>query len=195
MMIKRLYIHEKIYDEFRDKLVQFVQSFKMGEGNEPDVFIGPIQNEMQFGKAKNLFETIEKDGLKPALGGKIPDSDGYFVPPAIIDNPPESSRVVKEEPFAPILPLLKWSSESDVIDRANDTDMGLGASVWSKNLERAQRIANQLEAGNVWVNSHFDVMPTIPYGGHKASGMGVEWGVDGLKAYCNLQTLWLKKSP
>ncbi|KAH8433830.1 aldehyde dehydrogenase family protein [Aspergillus melleus] len=194
MMIKRLYIHENIYDEFRDKLVEFVRAFKMGEGNEPDVFIGPIQNEMQFEKAKNIFETIQQDALKPVLGGIIPESDGYFVPPAIIDNPPEASRVVQEEPFAPILPLLKWSSEIDVIDRANDTDMGLGASVWSKDLERAQRIASQLEAGNVWVNSHFDVLPNIPYGGHKASGIGVEWGVDGLKSYCNSQRLWLKKN-
>ncbi|KAA8643772.1 aldehyde dehydrogenase family protein [Aspergillus tanneri] len=195
MMIKRLYIHENIYDEFRDKLVQFVQSLKMGEGTESAVFIGPIQNSMQFGKAQNLFDSITTEGLKPALGGTIPDSAGYFVPPTIIDNPPHTSRVVQEEPFAPILPLLKWSSESEVISCANDTAMGLGASVWSKDLERAQRMANRLEAGNIWVNSHFDVSPSIPYGGHKASGIGIEWGVDGLKSYCNSQTLWLKKNP
>ncbi|THC92323.1 hypothetical protein EYZ11_008217 [Aspergillus tanneri] len=194
-MIKRLYIHENIYDEFRDKLVQFVQSLKMGEGTESAVFIGPIQNSMQFGKAQNLFDSITTEGLKPALGGTIPDSAGYFVPPTIIDNPPHTSRVVQEEPFAPILPLLKWSSESEVISCANDTAMGLGASVWSKDLERAQRMANRLEAGNIWVNSHFDVSPSIPYGGHKASGIGIEWGVDGLKSYCNSQTLWLKKNP
>ncbi|KAJ6118292.1 hypothetical protein N7471_013759 [Penicillium samsonianum] len=173
MMIKRLYVHEKIYDQFRDKLVQFVQALKVGEGTEPDVFFGPIQNSMQFDKAKDLLCSIASDGLKPVLGGTITDSSGYFVTPTIIDNPPETSRVVQEEPFAPILPILKWTDEEDVLTRANAAETGLGASVWSKDLSRAKRMADQLEAGSVWINSHFDVTPEAPFGGHKASGMDV----------------------
>ncbi|KAJ5087160.1 Aldehyde dehydrogenase N-terminal [Penicillium angulare] len=195
MMIKRLYVHESIYDTFLQKLVDFVKTFKVGEGTEADVFVGPVQNKMQFEKAKDLFQTITTDKLKAVLGGDIQDSAGYFIHPTIIDNPPEDSRVVQEEPFAPILPVLKWSDEKDVIERANALDTGLGSSVWSKDLDRAQRIADQLQSGSVWVNSHFEVAPNAPFGGHKQSGMGVEWGLTGLLAYCNSQTQWLNKSP
>ncbi|KAJ5771588.1 Aldehyde dehydrogenase N-terminal [Penicillium odoratum] len=193
MMIKRLYVHENIYDAFLEKLVAFVKTLKVGEGTEADVFVGPVQNKMQFDKTKELFNSITTDRLKIALGGSIQDSAGYFIHPTIIDNPPENSRIVQEEPFAPILPVMKWSDEDDVIGKANALETGLGASVWSKDFERATRIADQLESGVVWVNSHFDVAPNAPFGGHKQSGMGVEWGVTGLLGYCNSQTQWLKK--
>ncbi|KAE8353439.1 Aldehyde/histidinol dehydrogenase [Aspergillus coremiiformis] len=195
MTIKRLYVHEKIYDEFRDKLVQFVKTLKLGNGTEPDVFFGPVQNRMQFETAQNLIDNIASEGLNTVLGGDIPASAGFFVPPTIVDNPPESSRVVQEEPFAPILPILKWSDEEEVLARANNSDSGLGASVWSQDLERAQRMAEQLEAGNVWVNTHVEVQPDVPFGGHKTSGLGSEWGVAGLTAWCNTQALYLKKNP
>ncbi|KAF5856728.1 hypothetical protein ETB97_006781 [Aspergillus alliaceus] len=195
VMVKRLYVHEKIYDELRDKLVEYVKNLKVGDGTELDVFFGPVQNSMQFGKARDLISSIASEGLNSALGGTIPDSNGFFVPPTIVDNPPENSRVVKEEPFAPILPILKWSDEEDVLARANDSESGLGASVWSKDLDRAQRIADRLEAGNVWVNSHFDLQPNAAFGGHKTSGIGHEWGVTGLAGWCNAQTLYVKKNP
>jgi acyl-CoA reductase-like NAD-dependent aldehyde dehydrogenase len=194
MMIKRLYVHEKIYDQFLEKLVAFVKTLKVGEGTEPDVFFGPVQNEMQFEKAKDLFSSISTEKLNAVLGGTIEDSKGYFIHPTIIQNPPESSRVVQEEPFAPILPVMKWSDENDVIEKANALETGLGASVWSKDFDRGTRIADQLQSGVVWVNSHFDVSPNAPFGGHKQSGIGVEWGLSGLLGYCNSQTQWLKKS-
>ncbi|OOQ84711.1 aldehyde dehydrogenase [Penicillium brasilianum] len=194
MMIKRLYVHEKIYDQFLEKLIAFVKTLKVGDGTEPDVFFGPVQNKMQFEKAKDLFNSISTEKLNAVLGGTIEDSKGYFIHPTIIQNPPESSRVVQEEPFAPILPVMKWSDENDVIEKANALETGLGASVWSKDFDRATRIADQLESGVVWVNSHFDVSPNAPFGGHKQSGVGVEWGLSGLLGYCNSQTQWLKKS-
>ncbi|OJZ92899.1 hypothetical protein ASPFODRAFT_122574 [Aspergillus luchuensis CBS 106.47] len=194
MMIKRLYVHEKIYDKFLEAFVNFTKNLKVGNGTEPDVFFGPVQNEMQYGKLKDLFSSIQTENLKPALGGSITESEGYFVTPTIIDNPPDNSRVVQEEPFGPILPLMKWSDEDEVIARANDTDTGLGASVWSKDVDRAQRIGTQLESGSVWINSHFQVAPNIPFGGMKASGNGREWGLEGLKSYTQSQMLWVKKA-
>ena len=201
LMIKRLYVHESIYDKFLTAMVEHTKTLKVGPGLEPDVFFGPVQNSMQYEKVKTLFSDIGKEGWKPAIGGTLPDrnsnrstSKGYFITPTIIDNPPETSRIVTEEPFGPILPVLKWSDEDDVIERANNTKMGLGASVWSADFDRAVRMAQQLEAGSVWVNSHFDFAPGVPFGGHKWSGMGTEWGINGLKAYCNSQSLWLKKS-
>ena len=194
-MIKRLYVHEKIYPAFMAAMVAQTQNMKVGNGLDADTFIGPVQNSMQYGKVKDLYSQISKEGWKPALGGSMPQEpqDGFFFEPTLIDNPPEDSRIVTEEPFGPILPILKWTDEDDVIARANHTKMGLGASVWSNDLERATRMAKQLEAGSVWVNSHFDVAPGVPFGGHKWSGIGTEWGVNGLKSYCNSQSLWLMK--
>lgn len=186
MLTKRIYIHESIYDEFRDKMVAFTKgNIKTGNGTDDGVVVGPIQNEMQFNKVKDMYDQIDKCNWTAALAGVAGESrNGYFVTPAIIDNPPEDSRIVQEEPFGPIVPLLKWTDEDDVLDRANALRQGLGASVWSKDLKRAERMARRLEAGmiltkyvffatsdpapgSVWVNSHFDVDPKVPFGGHK----------------------------
>ncbi|KAL4907892.1 hypothetical protein BDW74DRAFT_189289 [Aspergillus multicolor] len=193
MMIKRLYVHSKIYDEFLKKFVAFVSNFKTGAGTEEGVFIGPVQNAMQYDKAKNLFESIKLENLTTALGGTITDSEGYFINPTIIDNPPENSRVVQEEPFAPILPVLKWTDEDEVISRANASETALAASVWSPDLEKASRIASELHGGSVWINTHFEVSPFAPFGGHKSSGIGVEWGLTGLLGYMNSQSVWTRK--
>ncbi|KAF2010920.1 aldehyde dehydrogenase-like protein [Aaosphaeria arxii CBS 175.79] len=195
MLAKRIYVHERIYDTFRDKMVAFTKStIKTGSGMEEGVVVGPIQNKM-YEKVKGLYAQIEKQGWKTALAGSAQDSasGGYFITPAIIDNPPEDSSIVTDEPFGPIVPLLKWSDEIDVIERANASKAGLGASVWSRDVKRAERMARQLEAGSVWVNSHFDVDPKIPFGGHKESGIGMEWGIEGLKHYTNSRSLWVWK--
>ncbi|KAJ7336720.1 aldehyde dehydrogenase-like protein [Mycena albidolilacea] len=196
MLAKRIYVHEKIYDQFRDAMVEFVKtSIKTGGGFEPDVVVGPIQNSKQFGLVKDLYAEIDKCGWKVALGGKVRDgSKGYYIEPAIIDNPPDDSRIVVEEPFGPIVPILKWSDENDVIERANGLTTALGASVWCKDLDRAQKMARQLSAGSVWVNSHFDVAPNVPFGGHKESGIGVEWGIEGFKKFTNTTSLWVWKN-
>jgi len=89
--------------------------------------------------------------------------------------------------------LLRWDSEDEVVARANNTSMGLGASVWSKNVSQAGRLARKLQAGNVWINTHLDTRPDAAFGGHKQSGIGAEWGIEGLKSYCNTQTLFLSK--
>ena len=88
-----------------------------------------------------------------------------------------------------MFPVLKWSDEAEVIKRANDTDMGLGASIWTRDMSQADRISEQLMAGNVWINSHGDLQANAPFGGYKSSGIGVAFGIDGLKAYCNTQTV------
>lgn len=141
-----------------------------------------------------MYSQIDKAGWKTALNGKAREgANGYLIEPAIIDNPPEDSRIVVEEPFGPIVPIMKWSDEDDVIERANALKTGLGASVWSKDLVRAERMARQLSAGSVWVNSHFDVAPNVPFGGHKESGIGMEWGIEGFKHYTNTRSLWVWK--
>ena len=194
LAVKRIYVHEDIYEPFRDAMVKFTKQIKMGEGNEEGVFLGPVQNSMQFEKVKTFFSDIDKEKWNVAVGGKNDSSKpGYFITPTIIDKPADDSRIVTEEPFGPIVPLMTWKDEEDVVARANNTKMGLGASVWSNDLDQASRIAKQLEAGSVWVNTHIEVDPRAPFGGHKESGVGFEWGLGGLKAYCNAQSLFLKK--
>ncbi|EXJ80429.1 aldehyde dehydrogenase (NAD+) [Capronia coronata CBS 617.96] len=195
LAIKRIYVHESIHDEFRDAMVSFTKSLKVGDGAEAGVFLGPVQNSMQYEKVKTFFSDIEKENWAVAVGGKNEEKPGYFITPTIIDKPADNSRIATEEPFGPIVPLLTWTDEDDVIARANNTKMGLGASVWSDDLDEATRIARQLDAGSVWVNTHLELDPKAPFGGHKESGIGFEWGIGGLKAFCNVQSLYLKKKP
>ena len=192
---KRLYIHESVYDDVKKALVEFINSeVKVGNGADPDTILGPIQNLMQYEKVKDYFADCQNNGYHFAVGGEIDsDAPGWFVPVTLVDNPPEDSRIVREEPFGPILPLLKWSDEEDVIARANDTIYGLGASVWGKDLEAVQRIGSQLEAGTVWLNEVHQYSPHQAFGGHKQSGLGCENSLHGLMEYTNWQTITLNK--
>lgn len=211
--VKRIYVHESIFEQFKTELVKHVRAFKLGEGFKSGISHGPLQNSMQYERVKTFFTDIESQGWKVAVGGRIENSPGYFITPTVIDRPHEKSRIVVEEPFGmlfryvrsgfsansdiyflcPIVPLLSWRDEADVIARANDTTMGLGASIWSNDIEKAYRVAREIQAGNVWVNTHFDLSPMAPFGGHKESGIGTEWGSNGLKGFCNVQTLFLIK--
>ncbi|CCT69180.1 related to aldehyde dehydrogenase [Fusarium fujikuroi] len=196
MNIKRIYVHESIYDKFVSEVIKFLHALKTGDFSDPEAFFGPIQNKMQYEKLQRLYEQIDKQGWKCAFGSASPATSekGYFVPPVLVDNPPEDSEIVQMEPFGPIVPVMKWQSEDDVIARANASDYGLGASVWSKDVARARRMAELLEAGSVWVNTHFEVAPNVPFGGHKQSGIGMDWGEVGLKGWCNPQAYWVKHS-
>jgi acyl-CoA reductase-like NAD-dependent aldehyde dehydrogenase len=195
MLAKRIYVHESIYDAFRDATVEFTRDhIKTGGGFEPDVVVGPIQNGAQFELVRDMYAEVERQGWKVALEGKVRVTEkGYFVEPAIIDDPPEDSRIVVEEPFGPIVPLLRWSDEDEVIERANALKTGLGASVWSRDVARAERMARRISAGSVWVNSHFDVAPNVPFGGHKESGIGMEWGIEGFRHFTNSRSIWVWK--
>jgi len=195
-VIKRLYIHEDIYEEVRDALADFIATnIKVGDGTEADTDLGPIQNSMQYDKVKGYFADCHANGYEFAIGGEIDESaPGWFVPVSLVDNPPDNSRIVVEEPFGPILPLLKWSDEADVIARANDTIYGLGASVWGKDLEAVERVGSQLEAGTVWLNEIHQYSPFQAFGGHKQSGLGCENSLHGLMEYTNWQTTTLNKT-
>ncbi|KAI1078589.1 Aldehyde/histidinol dehydrogenase [Whalleya microplaca] len=109
-----------------------------------------------------------------------------------IDNPPDSAAVVQQEQFTPVLPVMKWSDESDVVRRVNNTKAGLGASAWSRDEAQARRIGGKIQCGNIWINTHAEIQPNVPFGGWKQSGFGIEWGVEGLKTYCGLQSVYVR---
>jgi acyl-CoA reductase-like NAD-dependent aldehyde dehydrogenase len=191
---KRLYVHEDVYDEVLSELVAFAKTQKVGDGAESGTALGPIQNLPQYEKVLEYFDDCRKHGYRFAVGGEIDaKAPGWFVPVTLVDNPPEDSRIVREEPFGPILPVLKWKDERDVIRRANDTNYGLGASVWGSDLKAVQRIAEQLEAGTVWVNEIHKYSPGQAFGGHKQSGIGCENSLHGLMEYTNWHTITFNK--
>ncbi|KAI0413544.1 aldehyde dehydrogenase [Xylaria grammica] len=187
---KRVYAHESVYDEVLATLVAYAQALKIGL--DADSFLGPLANQPQYERVKELLADIKQTGLVVATGitEPLPGKTGYFLAPTIIDNPPDDARIVVEEQFGPVLPVMKWSDEQDVIKRVNATDLGLGASVWTRDSVQADRMASQLQAGNIWINCHAEMQPSTPFAGHKQSGFGVEMGEDGLKAYCNVQSVW-----
>lgn len=191
--IKRLYVHESLYDDFLKDFVAYAADKTVGNGMDPNTDLGPIQNKMQYGKLQGLFADVKAHGLKVALGGEIPEGPGNFVPITIVDNPPKDSRVVREEPFGPILPILKWSDFDQVVADANETEFGLAASVWGPDRSEAIEMANALEAGTVWVNEIHIHGIDIPFGGHKQSGMGVENGREGLQEFTNTKTYMFAK--
>jgi len=186
---KRIYIHEDIYEEMLKEMVEFTKSLKTG-APESGAMLGPIQNEMQYEKVKGFFEDTKSKGYKFAVGEpEVGKSNGFYIQPTIIDNPPNDSRIIQEEPFGPIVPTQPWSDEEEVIRRANNSLAGLGACVWGRDVERAERIGKRLQAGSVFVNSWEKPTPQAIFGGHKESGIGGEWGKEGLKAFCNPHVL------
>jgi acyl-CoA reductase-like NAD-dependent aldehyde dehydrogenase len=150
----------------------------VGDGLESGTQMGPIQNLAQFERVKGFLADARRNG-KIVAGGLL-EREGYFVRPTIVRDIPDDARLVREEQFGPVLPVLRYSDIDDVIARANDTEFGLGGSVWSSDRDRACAVAARMDAGTVWVNNHLDLRPDIPYGGAKQSGVGVEMGSEGL---------------
>jgi acyl-CoA reductase-like NAD-dependent aldehyde dehydrogenase len=191
---KRMYIHRDIYDAVAAALVAFAAKVRVGDGADQGTDLGPIQNRVQFDRVKGIIADAKAQGLNMLVGGDVPDGKGYFVPVTIIDNPPEDSRVVVEEAFGPVLPLLKFDDLDDVILKANASEYGLAGSIWCGDLDKAVSIAERLETGTVWINEAHYLMPWTPFGGHKQSGIGIENGADGLLEYTNPQTITVRKA-
>ncbi|QRV85159.1 aldehyde dehydrogenase family protein [Ceratobasidium sp. AG-Ba] len=178
-------------------LVEYAKTIKVGDPTDPATKVGPVQNINQYKRALSYYDEAHTKGFKFALGGNVDHNptDGLYLPISIIDNPPDDSNLVREEQFAPIVPLLKWAEEKDVIIRANDTVLGLAASVWGKDMEAVQRIALQIQAGTVSMNEFIPFTPGVDFTGHKQSGIGAKGGITGLKEYTNLQTITIRKVP
>ncbi|KAK3297839.1 aldehyde dehydrogenase [Chaetomium fimeti] len=194
---KRIYVHESIYDKFLDRLVQEVEArFGIQEdGFAPSVF-GPVDNRVQYEVVKGIIEDCRSKGYKIVTGGKteeVKDKKGFWLSPTIVSRPPEESLLVQEEQFGPVLPILSWSDEDDVIKRSNLANAGLGASVYSSDLARAERIARRLEAGGVWINQFERPNFGAYFSGIKDSGFGGEMGKQGLLSYAYTKCLHFPK--
>jgi aldehyde dehydrogenase (NAD+) len=190
---KRIYIHEDIYDELSAAITAYAKEVKVGDGSEQGTGVGPIQNKKQFDRVCELIQDAKDNGYEFLLGGDVdPSGSGYYVPISILDNPPEDARIVAEEQFGPVMPLMKFSTEEEVIQRANNTEYGLAGAIWTENPDKGVEIAEQLETGTVWVNEFLHLNPLAPFGGHKQSGFGVEYGMEGLKEFTYAQVITVK---
>lgn len=180
--IKRAYVHSSIYDEFCDEIANLANAAIVDDGSKQGTTIGPIQNKMQYDKVVSLIEDAATRG-KVIAGGKPLDRDGYFIPPTIVRDITDDAPLVREEQFGPVLPVLSYDDIDDVVNRANDSEFGLGGTVWGKDLERATDVAKRINTGTVWINQYLAIDPNIPFRGAKQSGMGAELGEAGLNEY------------
>ena len=192
LAIKRAYVHADIYDTMCAELARLAEEAIVGDGLEQGTQIGPIQNAAQYEKVKGFLEAARSEGAIVA-GGKALERAGYFIAPTIVRDVTDGAKIVDEEQFGPILPLISFDNVDDVIARANASEYGLGGSVWSKDVKRASEIAARIESGQVWVNQHIAIGPHIPMAGFKQSGLGVEQSVEGLSEYTQVQVINIKR--
>lgn len=185
--MKRLYVHESVYDEVCSALVDYAKAIPVGPGTEEASILGPVNNPMQFDKVKRLVDAAKQKG-RVLLGGE--PGEGLFFPPTLIADLSHDDPLVTEEQFGPALPIIKYSDVEDAIRQANDSPNGLGGSVWSQDIDKARQVASRLECGSVWINKHGAIQPNAPFGGVKSSGCGVEFGEEGLAEYTDIQVMF-----
>jgi acyl-CoA reductase-like NAD-dependent aldehyde dehydrogenase len=183
---KRVYVQSSVYEAMVEKLGDRFAASRMGSGFDEATQFGPLQNKAQFERVKDLLEDSSNNGRIVAQG-TIPDGGGYFVPPTLVADVTNGNRIVDEEQFGPILPVIRFDTEDEAVLLANDGPYGLAASVFSADTERAARVAERIEAGSVTVNKVLEMHPMVPFGGAKQSGIGVENTEAGLAAYAQLQ--------
>lgn len=192
MAVKRIYAHERIYDALCAALVAEARKARLGDGLDPATTLGPIQNRRQYERVCELKADAGRHGHLEE-GGAAPAGAGYFVAPTVVTGLAETDRLVAEEQFGPVFPVMKFTDVNDAIQRANNTRFGLSGSVWSRDLAQAQAIAAQLQVGTAWVNQHRLTMANVPFGGAKESGIGRTYAHMGLTAYMEPQVISVLK--
>jgi aldehyde dehydrogenase (NAD+) len=185
----RLFVQDKVYDKFVDRLAQINQSRKIGDPFDPETEQGPQVDQAQFDKIMHYIDLGKREGAECVTGGKRFGNKGYFVEPTMFTGVSDDMTIAKEEIFGPVLSVLRFKDLDEIADRANRTTYGLAAAVWTRDISKAHALAAKIKAGTVWVNCYdaFDV--AAPFGGFKMSGMGRELGERGLDAYTEHKTV------
>ncbi len=187
--IKRIYVEEPIFERVVEALAAIASKVKVGDGFDPDVQLGPINNAPQHRRVTDLVDDAKANGARVRAGGGPRGGPGYFFEPTILTDVGDETRLVAEEQFGPALPILRFTRLDDVLERANATHFGLSASVWTSDAERGVAVANELDCGTAWVNQHMVLSARAPFGGHKWSGLGYESGKWGVESFCQLQVM------
>lgn len=183
---KRVYVHRSLYEPLCAALADHANRAIVGDGLAQETEIGPVQNRTQYEKLLAMIEQCRKEG-RIVAGGHALEREGYFIAPTIVKDLPDNAQIVREEQFGPVLPILAFDEVDEVIQRANDTLFGLGATVWTSDDRRGLEVAERLETGSVWINRHPDLPLDVPFGGARQSGIGCENGLDGFKEFTQRQ--------
>jgi acyl-CoA reductase-like NAD-dependent aldehyde dehydrogenase len=192
--IKRLYVHDSIYERTCEALKALAAATPVGNGLDEHTMMGPLQNRMQFDKVVALVDDAKQQGARILCGGEPMPGPGYFYPLTLVADISDGVRLVDEEQFGPVLPVIRYTEVDDAVQRANATEFGLSGSVWSTDVVKAMAIAQRLECGTAWVNRHAAIAPHVPMGGVKSSGIGVEFGEEGLAEYTDIQVVSIDKT-
>ena len=191
---KRIFAPDEQYDEVVEAFAAAAAAITVGPPSDPAAQLGPLSTRPQFERVKGLAKDAVRRGARVAAGGHPGPGPGFFFEPTIIADIADSAPLVAEEQFGPVLPILRYTTVDEAVERANDTTFGLCGSVWGTDAERAMAVAERLECGTTFVNTHADLLPTVPFGGSKWSGLGHENGIAGLLAFTEPQVVHLKKA-
>lgn len=186
--VKRLYVHESIYDDVVAALAAIASVIPVGDGFAEGTVLGPMQNKKQYDTVQDFIQSAKADGTV-LQDGPTPEGDGYFIRPAIVRDVTNGTKIVDEEQFGPVLPVIKYSTIEEAIALANDSEYGLGASVWSGDIGRAKQVAAQIEAGTIWINKHGEPAPHIPFAASKMSGIGVELSAHAINEFTQMKVI------
>jgi aldehyde dehydrogenase (NAD+) len=192
----RLFVEQKVYDEFTAKVAAFGKSLKVGNGLDPDVQIGPLVSEQQLERVTGYLNVGKSEGARALSGGERltegPLAKGYFVPPTVFADVNDNMRIAQEEIFGPVISAIPFKDMDELVARANATTFGLGSGVWTRDVSKAHRLASAIRAGSVWVNCYQAMDPAVPFGGYKMSGYGRESGLQQMDEYLNVKAVWIK---
>lgn len=192
----RLFVEQRIYDEFVSKVAEFGKGLKVGNGLDPEVQIGPLVSQEQLTRVTSYFEVGQKEGASAVVGGsRLTEGKldkGYFVPPTVFANVRDEMRIAQEEIFGPVISAISFDDPEELVKRANATNFGLGSGVWTRDVSKAHKFAKAIRTGSVWVNCYQAMDPAVPFGGYKMSGYGRESGIQHVEEYLNVKAVWIK---
>jgi aldehyde dehydrogenase (NAD+) len=188
----RLLVHSSVHQELLSRIVERAKGVRLGDPSDPETDVGPVATTAQYAVIGEHIAHARASGAVLVFGGEA--GDGRFAGPAVFDQVARGSRLFQEEVFGPVLAVTCFDSEQEAIELANDVPFGLAAGVWTKDIARAHRVARQLQAGTVWVNTYRATVPQSPFGGYKASGLGRESGFEGIREYLQVKSIWIDLS-
>lgn len=192
----RLFVEQKIYEEFTARVAAFSQTLRVGDSRDPETQVGPLVSAEQLDRVTGYLAIGRQEGARPLSGGeRLTDGDmakGFFVPPTVFADVKDEMRIAQEEIFGPVISAIPFTNVDEVIERSNKTSFGLGSGVWTKDVTKAHQLARGLRAGSVWVNCYQAMDPAVPFGGYKMSGYGRESGKQHVEEYLNVKAVWIK---
>jgi acyl-CoA reductase-like NAD-dependent aldehyde dehydrogenase len=188
----RIFVQRGVYDQVVEGLAQFGRAMRQGPAHDPDMVLGPLISQKQLTRVLGFIDEGKRDGVEVVSGGQRLDRPGYFVPPTVLTGVKPQMRLYREEIFGPVVAVMPFDDDEEVVALSNSTSYGLGAYTWTRDIGRAHRMAKRLQAGNVYLNCSGMWDPAMPSGGHKQSGWGQEFGRNGIEAYLNSKTVFAK---